>query len=86
VKPVPLSAHWQREIVSFDNRKPPKPAEGIKLNDTGTAAIKLDEEGKPRLFLGDNSRVSADLEADSHGAEVRVKMKRKWDRGRAARE
>lgn len=42
------------------------------------AAVRMDEEGKPRLWLGGKSRVSADFDLNGGDPEVGVKYKIGW--------
>lgn len=75
--PAPFTAGWQQEVRHYDGKKPPPPPEGINLSRDGAAKIKVDEEGKPRLFLGEGNRVSADLDVGSQ-TRMRLKVKREW--------
>ncbi len=81
----PFSPRWTdqtKDEWAFERRKARlKGDEGIGLGGKGKdskAAVKMDEKGKPRLNIGGDTGLSADLNY-SGGPEAKVKYKVKWD-------
>ena len=80
----PFSAEWTDHVKSeraFEARKKRIQQGDIPLGgDKGDskAFIRVDEEGRPRLGLGDEQGISAEVDYDS-GPEAEVKYQVEWD-------
>jgi len=71
---------WSKEVERYNNRKGKTP-QGIPLSKKGArvkAKIAVDEEGKPKLQLGGEEGVSADVNVSGGDAKVKLKYKKGW--------
>lgn len=81
-------AHQMRSEKEHAARKARLKGEGIKLfgkQGAAKAAVKMDEEGKPRLNVGKGGKISADLDVRHGKPDVEVKYKLKWKQPRPKR-
>jgi hypothetical protein len=76
----PFTPGWTNELDRFDSRKG-KPSEGIHLTGEDSAVkakVALDEKGKPRLLIGGENAVSADVRVRGGDATLKLKYKTGW--------